>query len=95
MASNSIGKLFKFTTWGESHGKAIGCVLDGVPPLISLTEKDIQFYLNKRRPGKSKYTSQRKEEDRVEILSGTFEGKTTGHPISFRSRLNPSPARRS
>ena len=83
MASNSIGKLFKFTTWGESHGKAIGCVLDGVPPLISLTEKDIQFYLNKRRPGQSKYTSQRKEEDRVEILSGTFEGKTTGHPISL------------
>tara|TARA_B100000579_G_scaffold10319_1_gene7637 strand:- start:5032 stop:6099 length:1068 start_codon:yes stop_codon:yes gene_type:complete len=83
MASNSIGKLFKFTTWGESHGKAIGCVLDGVPPLISLTEKDIQFYLNKRRPGKSKYTSQRKEEDKVEILSGTFEGKTTGHPISL------------
>ena len=83
MASNSIGKLFKFTTWGESHGKAIGCVLDGVPSLISLTEKDIQFYLDKRRPGKSKYTSQRKEEDKVEILSGTFEGKTTGHPISL------------
>ena len=83
MASNSFGKIFSYTTWGESHGKAIGCVLDGVPPLISLTEKDIQFYLNKRRPGKSKYTSQRKEEDKVEILSGTFEGKTTGHPISL------------
>jgi len=83
MSSNSIGKMFKFTTWGESHGKAIGCVIDGVPSNIKLDEKDIQKYLDKRRPGQSKYTSQRKEKDEVEILSGVFEGKTTGHPISL------------
>ena len=83
MTSNSIGKIFNFTTWGESHGKAIGCVVDGVPSNINLTEKDIQPYLDKRKPGQSKFTTQRKEEDRVEILSGTFEGKTTGHPISL------------
>ncbi len=83
MTSNSIGKIFNFTTWGESHGKAIGCVIDGVPPNIKLSEKDIQPYLNKRKPGQSKFTTQRKEEDKIEILSGTFEGKTTGHPISL------------
>ncbi len=83
MTSNSIGKIFNFTTWGESHGKAIGCVIDGVPSNINLTEKDIQPYLDKRKPGQSKFTTQRKEEDKVEILSGTFEGKTTGHPISL------------
>ncbi len=83
MASNTIGKNFSFTTWGESHGKAIGCVIDGVPSKISLNEKDIQFYLDKRRPGISKFTTQRKEKDKVEILSGVFKGKTTGHPISL------------
>tara|TARA_B100002051_G_C16684943_1_gene612046 strand:- start:333 stop:1403 length:1071 start_codon:yes stop_codon:yes gene_type:complete len=83
MTSNSIGKIFSFTTWGESHGKAIGCILDGVPANIKLTEKDIQPYLDKRKPGQSKFTTQRKEKDIVEILSGTFEGKTTGHPISL------------
>ena len=83
MTSNSIGKIFNFTTWGESHGKAIGCVIDGVPSNIKLSEKDIQPYLNKRKPGQSKFTTQRKEEDKIEILSGTFEGKTTGHPISL------------
>ena len=83
MTSNSIGKIFNYITWGESHGKAIGCVLDGVPSNIKLTEKDIQPYLEKRKPGQSKYTTQRKEKDIVEILSGTFEGKTTGHPISL------------
>ena len=83
MSSNSIGKLFTFSTWGESHGKAIGCVIDGVPPNIELSEKDIQPYLNKRKPGQSKYTTQRKEDDKIEILSGVFEGKTTGHPISL------------
>ncbi len=83
MTSNSIGKIFSFTTWGESHGKAIGCVIDGVPSNIRLTEKDIQPYLDKRKPGQSKFTTQRKEKDIVEILSGTFEGKTTGHPISL------------
>ena len=83
MSSNSLGKIFSFTTWGESHGKAIGCVVDGVPSQITLSENDIQFYLDKRRPGKSKFTTQRQEKDKVEILSGTFEGKTTGHPISL------------
>ena len=83
MSSNSSGKIFNFNTWGESHGKAIGCVVDGVPSKIELSEEDIQIYLNKRRPGQSKFTTQRKETDQVEILSGVFEGKTTGHPISL------------
>jgi len=83
MSSNSIGKLFTFTTWGESHGKAIGCVIDGVPSNINLAENDIQPFLDKRKPGQSKYTTQRKEDDKVEILSGVFEGVTTGHPISL------------
>ncbi len=83
MTSNSIGKIFNFTTWGESHGKAIGCVIDGVPSNIKLSEKDIQPYLDKRKPGQSKFTTQRKEKDIIHILSGTFEGKTTGHPISL------------
>jgi len=83
MSSNSIGKNFTFTTWGESHGKAIGCVIDGVPSKINLEEDDIQPFLNKRKPGQSKYTTQRKEDDKVEILSGVFEGMTTGHPISL------------
>ena len=83
MSSNSIGKNFTFTTWGESHGKAIGCVIDGVPSNIKLKENDIQPFLDKRKPGQSKYTTQRKEEDKVEILSGVFEGLTTGHPISL------------
>jgi len=83
MSSNSIGKNFTFTTWGESHGKAIGCVIDGVPSNVKLKESDIQPFLDKRKPGQSKYTTQRKEEDKVEILSGVFEGLTTGHPISL------------
>ena len=83
MSSNSIGKIFSFSTWGESHGKAIGCIIDGVPSNIELSEKDIQPYLDLRKPGQSKYTTQRKEDDKVEILSGVFEGKTTGHPISL------------
>ena len=83
MSSNTIGKIFSFTTWGESHGKAIGCVVDGVPSNIPLVEKDIQIYLDKRRPGQSKFTTQRQEKDKVEILSGTFENITTGHPISL------------
>ena len=83
MSSNSIGKLFSFTTWGESHGKAIGCVIDGVPSNIKLHEDDIQPFLNKRKPGQNKYTTQRKEDDKVEILSGVFDGMTTGHPISL------------
>ena len=83
MSSNSIGKLFSFATWGESHGKSIGCLIDGVPSNIKLDENDIQPYLDQRKPGQSKYTTQRKEDDKVEILSGVFEGMTTGHPISL------------
>ena len=83
MSFNTFGKLFRFTTWGESHGPAIGCVIDGCPPLISLKEQDIQVELNKRKPGQSKFTTQRKESDKVEILSGVFDGKTTGTPISL------------
>ncbi len=83
MTFNTLGKIFSFTTWGESHGRAIGCVIDGVPSNIKLSEKDIQPYLDKRKPGLSKFTTQRKEKDAIEILSGTFEGKTTGHPISL------------
>ena len=83
MSSNTICKNFSFTTWGESHGEAIGCVVDGVPSKISLTDNDIQVYLNERKPGKTKYTTQRKEDDKVKILSGVFEGMTTGHPISL------------
>jgi len=80
---NSFGHLFRFSTWGESHGEAIGCVVDGVPSLIPLSEKDIQFYLDKRKPGQSRFTTQRKEPDTVKIFSGVFEGKTTGAPISL------------
>ena len=83
MTSNSFGRLFSFTTWGESHGPAIGCVIDGVPPLIPLTEADIQIYLDKRKPGQSRFTTQRQEPDTVKILSGVFEGKTTGTSISL------------
>ena len=83
MSFNTFGKIFRFTTWGESHGPAIGCIVDGCPPNISLKEQDIQFELNKRKPGQSKFTSQRKEDDKVQILSGIFEGKTTGTPISL------------
>ena len=81
MSFNTFGKFFRFTTWGESHGPAIGCVVDGCPPNISIKEEDIQRELNKRKPGQSKFTTQRKEDDKAEILSGVFEGKTTGAPI--------------
>ena len=83
MSFNTFGKLFRFTTWGESHGPAIGCIVDGCPPNISINEADIQRDLNKRKPGQSKFTTQRKEDDKVNILSGIFEGKTTGTPISL------------
>ena len=83
MAGNSFGTLFRFTTWGESHGPAIGVVVDGCPSLLPLTEADIQPWLDKRRPGQSKYTTQRQEPDQVRIISGVFEGKTTGTPISL------------
>ncbi len=83
MSFNTFGKIFRFTTWGESHGPAIGCVVDGCPPNIPLSEKNIQIDMDRRRPGKSKFTSQRKETDKVKILSGVFKGKTTGTPISM------------
>ena len=83
MSFNTFGKIFRFTTWGESHGPAIGCVVDGCPPNIKITEKDLQIELNRRKPGQSKFTTQRKEDDKVNILSGVFEGKTTGAPISM------------
>jgi chorismate synthase len=86
MAANSFGQLFQFTTWGESHGPAIGCVVDGVPPRIDLTEADIQHWLDRRRPGQSRFTTQRQEPDQVEILSGVFEGETTGAPVSLMIR---------
>jgi chorismate synthase len=83
MAGNSFGTQFRFTTWGESHGPAIGVVVDGVPSQIPLGEADIQIYLDKRRPGQSRYTTQRQEADQVRILSGVFEGQTTGTPIQL------------
>jgi chorismate synthase len=81
MSGNTFGKIFAVTTFGESHGKALGCIVDGCPPGIVLSEDDIQVDLDRRKPGQSKYTTQRKESDKVEILSGVFEGKTTGTPI--------------
>lgn len=83
MASNSFGNIFKITTWGESHGKAIGVVIDGCPAGLKISENDINLALEKRAPGKSKFTSPRKEPDIAEIYSGTFEGETTGAPISI------------
>lgn len=83
MSDNSFGKLFKFTTWGESHGPSIGCVIDGTPPNISLTEGDIQTWLDQRKPGTSRFVTQRREPDLVRIMSGVFEGKTTGTPIGL------------
>lgn len=83
MSFNTFGHMFRVTTWGESHGPAIGCTVDGCPPGISLTEADIQPWLEKRKPGTSKFTTQRKEADEVRILSGVFEGKTTGTSIQL------------
>jgi len=83
MSGNSFGKIFTVTTFGESHGVAMGCIIDGCPPGMSLCEHDIQIHLDKRRPGQSKHTTQRNEPDQVQILSGVFEGKTTGTPIGL------------
>ncbi len=83
MSSNSWGTLFRVTTWGESHGPAIGCVVDGMPPRIPLTEAEIQHFLDRRKPGQSRFTTQRREPDAVKILSGVFEGQTTGTPVSL------------
>lgn len=93
MAGSSFGNIFKISTWGESHGKGIGVVVDGCPAGLNLCEEDIQKYLNRRKPGQSKYTTPRSEDDMVEILSGVFEGKTTGTPISmvvFNKTQRPS-----
>jgi len=83
MSGNTLGTLFSVTTFGESHGPAIGCIVDGCPPGMVLSEEDIQPFLDKRKPGQSKYTTQRREDDKVLILSGVFEGKTTGAPIAL------------
>ena len=83
MSGNTFGTIFKVTTFGESHGKALGAIIDGCPPNIELNEAIIQEELDKRKPGQSKFVTQRKESDVVEILSGTFEGKTTGTPIGL------------
>jgi chorismate synthase len=86
MSHNSFGHLFRFTTWGESHGPALGCVVDGTPPGIAIDEASLQTWLDKRKPGQSRFVTQRREPDHVEILSGVFEGKTTGTPISLLIR---------
>ena len=84
MSMNTSGRVLRFTTWGESHGPALGVVVDGCPPGLELSEKVIQPFMDARKPGQSKYTTQRREDDLVKILSGTFEGKTTGTPISLQ-----------
>ena len=84
MSFNTFGAMFRVTTWGESHGPAIGCVVDGCPPRLALSELDIQPFLDRRRPGQSKFTTQRQEPDQVRILSGVFEGRTTGTPIALQ-----------
>jgi len=86
MSHNTFGHLFRFTTWGESHGPALGCVVDGTPPGIAIEASDIQHWLDRRKPGQSRFVTQRREPDAVEILSGVFEGKTTGTPISLMIR---------
>ena len=83
MTGSSIGQLFKVTTWGESHGEALGCVIEGVPPNLKIDEDYIQSFLDKRKPGQSKFTTQRNEDDKVKILSGLFDKKTTGTPLSM------------
>ena len=83
MSFNSFGKVLKITTFGESHGPSFGCVIDGVPPNLIIDEKIIQPYLDRRKPGTSKFVTQRREDDRVKILSGVFEGKSTGTPIAM------------
>ena len=86
MSGNTIGKIFSVTTFGESHGEALGCIIDGCPPGLSISKEEIQAELDLRKPGSNKYTTQRKEPDEIEILSGIFEGKTTGTPIGLLVR---------
>ena len=83
MSHNTFGHLFRVTTWGESHGAAIGCVVDGCPPNLPLDEAFVQGFLDKRKPGPSRFVTQRKEPDQVRILSGVFEGATTGTPVAL------------
>ena len=83
MAGNTLGKLFTVTSFGESHGPALGCIVDGCPPGLELSSADMQPDLNRRKPGTSRFTTQRREDDEVKILSGVFEGKTTGTPIGL------------
>ncbi|MGQ0567558.1 MAG: chorismate synthase [Gemmobacter sp.] len=83
MSLNTFGHLFRVTTWGESHGPALGCTVDGCPPGLALTEGDLQPWLDRRKPGQNRFTTQRREDDLVRILSGTFEGRTTGTPIQL------------
>ncbi len=86
MSGNSLGTIFRVTNFGESHGPAIGCIVDGCPPGMSLTTEDIQIELDRRKPGTSRHVTQRQESDQVEILSGVYEGKTTGTPIGLLIR---------
>ena len=86
MSHNTFGHLFRVTTWGESHGPALGCVVDGCPPGIALSEGDLQHWLDRRKPGQTRYTTQRQEPDSVDILSGTYDGQTTGTPIQLAIR---------
>src|SRR5512139_2877911 len=86
MSGNTLGRLFCVTSFGESHGPAIGCIVDGCPPGLALAEEDIQRELDRRKPGTSRHVTQRREEDKVEILSGVFEGVTTGTPIGLLIR---------
>ena len=83
MSGNTFGKLFTVTSFGESHGPALGCVIDCCPPGLELSSADLQHYLDRRKPGQSRFTTQRREDDEVQILSGVFEGKTTGTPIGL------------
>ena len=86
MSINTFGRLFQVTTWGESHGPALGTTVDGCPPNIDIDTSHLQYWLDRRKPGQNKYTTQRREADEVEILSGVFEGKTTGTPIQLMIR---------
>ena len=83
MAGSTFGQVFRITTWGESHGRAVGVTVDGCPAGLPLREEDIQVYLDRRKPGQSRFTTARQEADQVELLSGVFEGRTTGTPISM------------
>ena len=89
MSQNTIGHLFRVTTWGESHGSAIGCIVDGCPPRIPISEAEIQAYLDKRRPGQSRFTTQRREPDAVKILSGVFADEATGGLLTTGAQTMP------